>query len=72
MCGTPADVENTMVESVAGSVVGSQLQNVRSSVLALKVDKEVSDATVRAITENATPDREPPPSGRGRVVDLKV
>lgn len=61
-----------MVDSVAGSVVGSQLQGVRSSVVALKVDKEVSDAAVRSITENATPDREPPSSGRGRVVDIKV
>ncbi len=61
-----------MVEGVAGSVVGSQLQSVRSSVVALKVDKEVSDASVRAITENAAPEREPPSSGRGRVVDIKV
>jgi hypothetical protein len=61
-----------MVDSVAGSVVGTQLQNVRNSVAALKVDKEVSEASVRAITENATPEREPPPSGRGRVVDIKA
>ncbi len=61
-----------MVESVAGSVVGSQLQNVRSSVVALKVDKELTEATVRSIEESTTPSREPPSGGRGRVVDIKA
>lgn len=61
-----------MVDSVAGSVVGSQLQGVRSSIVALKVDKEVNDASVRSIEASADAAKQSSSGGRGSIVDLKV
>jgi len=45
-----------MVESVAGSVIGSQVQGVRSSVIALKVEKEQTDSTIKALDDSVQAD----------------
>jgi hypothetical protein len=63
-----------MVESVAGSVIGSQVQGVRSSVIALKVEKEQTDSTIKALDDSVrqVAQDSTSSSGRGSIVNLKV
>jgi len=62
-----------MVDSVAGSVVGNQLQGIRAAAAPQKVEREIEDATDRATEARA----QPPPerstsSDRGNIVNIKV
>ena len=61
-----------MVDSVAGSIVGNQLQGVRTSVAALKTDSDLTQKSVRAIESNADAVKQPESSGRGSIVNIKV
>jgi hypothetical protein len=64
-----------MVDSVAGSVVSSQLQTTtRVAVAAQKVEKEVTEATVQAIDDTARriADDGARSGGRGGVVNIKA
>jgi hypothetical protein len=64
-----------MVDGVAGGVVSSQLQTAtKVSVQALKTEKELTEATVKAIedTSRKIANDSGSSNGRGSIVNIKV
>lgn len=62
-----------MVDAVGGSAISTQLQAATTlNIVALKAEREQSDAVVRNLDQSAQIARADTESGRGRNVDIRV